>query len=181
MGWRHTRVDSYGIMLTRRFLNLLQGRLALMNRDVWALVLAKRCIKTEREISLSVLVPGKEQWHTGVISLDCVWHLRWTVHDKDLSTVNNHMPFGFFPPPVRTGKKWRKKQAVCTGDETYTIVADSVLWLYTISRNHKVWKWNQSDYYHGSMPLQEEKKYHVVMKRRGNGYPSELGVDRSAV
>lgn len=32
-----------------------------MNRDVWALVLAKRCIKTEREISLSVLVPGKEQ------------------------------------------------------------------------------------------------------------------------
>lgn len=30
-------------MLTRRFLNLLQGRLALMKRDVWALELASRC------------------------------------------------------------------------------------------------------------------------------------------
>lgn len=29
-------------MLTNRFLNLLQGRLALMKRDVWALELAKR-------------------------------------------------------------------------------------------------------------------------------------------
>ena len=31
-------------MLTNRFLNLLQGRLALMKRDVWALELAKRWI-----------------------------------------------------------------------------------------------------------------------------------------
>lgn len=30
------------MMLTNRFLNLLQGRLALMKRDVWALELAKR-------------------------------------------------------------------------------------------------------------------------------------------
>lgn len=43
MGCRQTRVLSYGMMFTRRFLNLLQGRLALMKRDVWALELASRC------------------------------------------------------------------------------------------------------------------------------------------
>ena len=30
-------------MLTRRFLNLLQGRLALMKRDVWAFEFANLC------------------------------------------------------------------------------------------------------------------------------------------
>lgn len=30
-------------MFTRRFLNLLQGRLALTKRDVWALELASNC------------------------------------------------------------------------------------------------------------------------------------------
>lgn len=35
-------------MLTNRFLNLLQGRLALMKRDVWALELAKRWKMEER-------------------------------------------------------------------------------------------------------------------------------------
>ena len=44
MGCRQTRVDSKGIMLTRRFLNLLQGKLALMKRDVWALELASLCL-----------------------------------------------------------------------------------------------------------------------------------------
>ncbi|KAG9341538.1 hypothetical protein JZ751_019044, partial [Albula glossodonta] len=34
MGCRHTRVDSKGMMFTSRFLNLLQGRLALMNLEV---------------------------------------------------------------------------------------------------------------------------------------------------
>lgn len=42
MGCRQTRVVSYGMMFTRRFLNLLHGRLALMNREVWALELASR-------------------------------------------------------------------------------------------------------------------------------------------
>lgn len=42
------------MMLTRRFLNLLQGRLALMKRDVWALELASLCLmkggkKADRE------------------------------------------------------------------------------------------------------------------------------------
>lgn len=31
------------MILTSRFLNLLQGRLALMNREVWALELASLC------------------------------------------------------------------------------------------------------------------------------------------
>lgn len=44
MGCRQTRVDSKGMILTRRFLNLLQGKLALMKRDVWALELASLCL-----------------------------------------------------------------------------------------------------------------------------------------
>ncbi len=35
------------MMLTSRFLNLLQGRLAVTNRDVWALVLASRWMERE--------------------------------------------------------------------------------------------------------------------------------------
>lgn len=38
-------------MLTNRFLNLLQGRLALMKRDVWALELAKRWINGGKDVS----------------------------------------------------------------------------------------------------------------------------------
>ena len=38
------------MMLTRRFLNLLQGKLALMKRDVCALELASLCfVKGERK------------------------------------------------------------------------------------------------------------------------------------
>lgn len=47
MGCRQTRVDSKGMMLTRRFLNLLQGKLALMKRDVCALELASLCFNDE--------------------------------------------------------------------------------------------------------------------------------------
>ena len=32
------------MMLTKRFLNLLHGKLALMKRDVWALELASLCL-----------------------------------------------------------------------------------------------------------------------------------------
>lgn len=39
-------------MLTNRFLNLLQGRLALMKRDVWALELAKRWINGRKDVSV---------------------------------------------------------------------------------------------------------------------------------
>ncbi len=62
MGCRQTRVDSKGMMLTRRFLNLLQGKLALMKRDVWALELASLCLmkvgrkQTEREMERKKLV-----------------------------------------------------------------------------------------------------------------------------
>lgn len=35
------------MILTSRFLNLLQGRLALMNREVWALVFASLCGKSD--------------------------------------------------------------------------------------------------------------------------------------
>lgn len=37
------------MMLTRRFLNLLQGKLALMKRDVWALELASLCLMKGEE------------------------------------------------------------------------------------------------------------------------------------
>lgn len=43
MGCRQTRELSYGRMFTRRFLNLLQGRLAVMKREVCALELASLC------------------------------------------------------------------------------------------------------------------------------------------
>lgn len=43
MGCRHTRELSYGRMFTRRFLNLLQGRLAVTKREVCALELASLC------------------------------------------------------------------------------------------------------------------------------------------
>lgn len=66
------------------------------------------------------------------------------------------------------------------GDEAYPVIAHSILWLYTILCNHKVWKWNQSDSYH-RLHLQGWKKSHVMMKRQGNGYQSQFGVDRSAV
>lgn len=43
MGCRQTRELSYGRMFTRRFLNLLQGRLAVMKREVCAFELASLC------------------------------------------------------------------------------------------------------------------------------------------
>jgi hypothetical protein len=43
MGCRQTRELSYGRMFTSRFLNLLQGRLAVMKREVCALELASLC------------------------------------------------------------------------------------------------------------------------------------------
>lgn len=50
MGCRQTRELSYGRMFTRRFLNLLQGRLAVMNLEVCALELASLCGMRGREV-----------------------------------------------------------------------------------------------------------------------------------
>lgn len=44
------------MMLTRRFLNLLQGKLALMKREVWALELASLCLREGENKT------GKERW-----------------------------------------------------------------------------------------------------------------------
>lgn len=51
MGCRQTRELSYGRMFTRRFLNLLQGRLAVMKREVCALELASLCEMKGREVA----------------------------------------------------------------------------------------------------------------------------------
>lgn len=168
-------------MLTRRFLNLLQGRLALMNRDVWALVLAKRCIETEKERHLWLClcqVRTEGRWHSGVSlsgDLLCLTlKVDSTVRDKDQSTMNNCTLFSH-----ASRKECKNNIPYTVGDEIYTIMAHSVLWLYNISPNHNVWKWHQSDDNHG-LPLQGKNSM-LWWKRQRNGYPRELGVDRSAV
>lgn len=51
MGCRQTRELSYGRMFTKRFLNLLQGRLAVMKREVCALELASLWGMRGREVA----------------------------------------------------------------------------------------------------------------------------------
>lgn len=134
MGWRHTRVDSYGIMLTRRFLNLLQGRLALMNRDVWAFVLAKRCMGTETMRWIRV-----GQWGQALATLCCWKH-------------------GNQPSVYRSGKKDGTRNDTMHYTAHKMHKAFVLLLLFFCSPlDIKVWKRYQSDY-NGDLPSLVKKE-----------------------